>query len=281
MKDIEIELGHITLGGLSSGDVNKPILLALHGWLDNAASFIPLSEYLKDYHVLAIEWPGHGHSAHRTADASYHITDYVYDLYMLSLYIEQHYQCRQLTIIGHSMGGIVGSIFAGTFTDRVSKLIMIESFGPLAATAEESASHLKKSILQRSRAGRKDMPIHPNIQSAVIARTNAGDFNQDLAQLLVERGIVAVDGGFTWRSDARLRSLSPMRMTELQAQDFLSGISIPTLFIVATKGLDFAKESMKNRMAIVKQLTVLDFSGGHHVHMEQPQKIATAITKFI
>jgi len=281
MNEIIIELEHITLGALSFGSPDKPLLLALHGWLDNAASFIPLAQHLEDYHVLAVEWPGHGHSGHKTDDASYPITDYVYDLYALSQYIEQHYNCKQLDIIGHSMGGIVASIFAGTFSERVNNLILIESFGPLSANVEQTGSNLKKAILQRGRRGKKGKPIHPTMDSAVTARTDAGDFSRDIGTLLVQRGIVAVNGGYTWRSDARLRALSPIRMTEPQAQDLLSSITAPVLLILGQSGLPFAKESMEKRLSIVNQVTTLDFSGGHHVHMEIPSKIASSIVKFI
>jgi len=281
MNSITIELGHITLRGLSFGSVDKPLLLALHGWLDNAASFIPLAAQVEDYHVIAIEWPGHGHSDHREAGANYHITDYVFDLYVLSQYLAKHYDCAQLNIVAHSMGGIVASIFAGTFAERVNKIVMIESFGPLVAKPEDSTNILRKSLEQRGRAIKRTKPLHPTLESAIVARTNAGDFNRELATLLVKRGSIAIDGGYTWRSDSRLRSLSPMRMTEAQAQDFLSGITAPVLLIMGETGIAFAKEQMAKRVTMVEQVETLHLPGGHHVHMEQPTAIAEAISKFI
>ncbi|NVK25415.1 MAG: hypothetical protein HWE10_10850, partial [Gammaproteobacteria bacterium] len=45
-------------------DGQEPVL-ALHGWLDNAASFIPLIQNIPTVNWTAIDLPGHGASFHR------------------------------------------------------------------------------------------------------------------------------------------------------------------------------------------------------------------------
>ena len=47
------------------GQQGKPLLIALHGWLDNGASFLPLAPYLADFHLVCVDLPGHGHSDHK------------------------------------------------------------------------------------------------------------------------------------------------------------------------------------------------------------------------
>ena len=39
--------------------------LALHGWLDNAASFEPIAPLLEQCHLVAVDLPGHGLSDHK------------------------------------------------------------------------------------------------------------------------------------------------------------------------------------------------------------------------
>lgn len=282
MQQISIELEHITLAGLEFGNADKPLLIALHGWLDNAASFIPLAPYLKDFHIIAIDWPGHGHSMHRGVDASYQLIDYVYDLFALSQYIKREYGLDKLNIMAHSLGGIVTSIFSGTFPERVDKIAMIESFGPLTQEPEQCVESIRKSISAQYRKRGRDgkMPIHPDKQSAIIARTNAADFGSDIATLLVERGLMPAEHGYTWRSDQRLRNLSPVRLTEEQAQAILSNINAPVLSVMGTSGMEFALKSLTTRQSLVRNLTTVHVNGGHHVHMEQPEQVAQAITKF-
>ena len=52
-----------TLAALSWEGEGEPVL-ALHGWLDNAASYIPLAaEWSRT--MVALDFSGHGHSDHR------------------------------------------------------------------------------------------------------------------------------------------------------------------------------------------------------------------------
>ena len=83
IKEITFSSGSKKIAALTNGNDQAPLLLCLHGWLDNAASFQPLMPYLADYHVIAIDWPGHGLSSHRSEDAHYHFIDWIYDLVKL------------------------------------------------------------------------------------------------------------------------------------------------------------------------------------------------------
>ena len=48
-------------------------VIALHGWLDNAASFDVMLPHMDNFHVIAIDCAGHGNSSFRSADSSYNI----------------------------------------------------------------------------------------------------------------------------------------------------------------------------------------------------------------
>ena len=56
---VNIRLPWGTLEGLHWSRPGAPKVLCLHGWLDNAASFVPLSPFLKDFDLLALDFAGH------------------------------------------------------------------------------------------------------------------------------------------------------------------------------------------------------------------------------
>ena len=81
----------------------KPLLIALHGWLDNSASFLPLAPHLGDFHLICVDLPGHGHSDHKTTP--YVFVDWLDDLYQ----IVQEAGWSRFTLLGHSLGALIAS----------------------------------------------------------------------------------------------------------------------------------------------------------------------------
>jgi len=51
-----------SLCGLRSAVASGPRVIALHGWLDNAGSVVPLAPHLPGLDLAALDMPGHGAS---------------------------------------------------------------------------------------------------------------------------------------------------------------------------------------------------------------------------
>ena len=67
----ERDAGGLHVAGLRTGTRGGLPVLALHGWLDNAASFVPLAAQLPELDWALADLPGHGLSDHLPADAAY------------------------------------------------------------------------------------------------------------------------------------------------------------------------------------------------------------------
>ncbi|MBA6296526.1 alpha/beta fold hydrolase [Colwellia sp. MB02u-9] len=276
-KPVEFDVNGRKISGISYGDEQGPLLLCLHGWLDNAASFQPLMPYLSNYHVIAIDWPGHGLSDHRGADAHYHFLDWVYDL--MSLFRSQQWQA--IDIIGHSMGGMVASAFSAAFPEHVKSLTLIDSIGVLTSDAATTTKQLRKGLLSRLTRDNKAKKYHASLNSAVAARVLVSDLSTDNATLIVKRGIEQTKAGFSWRADIRLRSTSPYRFTLAQAEQLVADISTPVQLLYGSKGMEMVTKGLKCFGPLFKNLQVHELSGGHHLHMEQAEQVAKLINAFI
>ena len=64
----------ISLAAVEWGDPDGLPVIALHGWLDNAASFAPLAARLEGVRLIALDLAGHGLSDHPSPDNTYHIS---------------------------------------------------------------------------------------------------------------------------------------------------------------------------------------------------------------
>ncbi len=288
LTEVGYSLEAMSLQGLATGASAKKhnVVLCLHGWLDNAASFAPMLPYLQqslsDKHIIAIDWPGHGCSTHRSLDAHYHFIDWVYDL--LQLFELNEWQ--DVDIVAHSMGGMVASAFAAAFPEKVKSLTLIDSIGFISAKAEQTTQQLRDGMLSRyknSNKARKSnlKKLHPNTESAIKARMAVSDLKYEQAKLLVERGLLKDGQGYSWRSDTRLRNTSPYRLTLTQAQQFIRDIKCPVQLIYGSNGMDMVGAGIEHFGPLFEQFICHKVEGGHHVHMEQPEKTTELIRYFL
>lgn len=277
-KELELTLPHLTLAALAWGDPVSPPLLALHGWLDNAASFATLAPRLaKHFYVVAVDLPGHGRSQHRPAGTWYHYLDYGDEVQAAAAALGW----KRFTLLGHSLGGAVACVFAAVYPAQVERLILIESLGPLTAAPEQALDHLRRGFGQREVFHNKSLRVFATVKEAVEARVAATGLSAEAARLVVERGVRYVDRGWSWSSDPRLTVASPLRFVEAQIQTMLSGIEAPSLVVFGETETSYLPRALMDaRAACMRDLRVLRLPGQHHLHLEDPAPVAQAMLEF-
>lgn len=280
VEELRLDLPHRALAARAWGDPHSPPMLALHGWLDNAGSFDALAPRLAtDHYVVALDLRGHGRSSHLPAGAWYHYVDYLDDLRA----VLDHFGWTRATLLGHSLGGTLASLFAATHPDRVETLLLIEALGPLTVSPDRTLDQLRRGLDERAAfANRRAMRVFPDIDSAATARAMASGFSNEIARALVERGVRSVDGGYVWSSDPRLTLTSPQRFTEPEVLAMLSGIRAPTLLILATPATSYLPDTMMAaRAAQVDGIEVVRIAGHHHLHLESADAVREIMTRFL
>lgn len=251
-----------------------PLLIALHGWLDNGASFLPLAPYLDDFHLVCVDLPGHGHSDHKTTP--YVFVDWLDDLYQIT----QAAGWPRFTLLGHSLGALIASAYAGVFPEQIERLILLEGLGPLTQPDEAVPAQIKRAILNRSRTRERSAGGFACIDEAVAARCKVADITPAAARLICERQLEERAGRWQWRSDPRLRDLSPLRMSEGQAQALIRAICCPVLFIRGEQGFAELEAQWQLRQGAFRQIEQVILPGNHHFHMENGAATAVCIVNF-
>ena len=270
-----IALPHLSLSAQVWGDEAQPPLLALHGWLDNAGSFALLAPLLAArFRVIALELPGHGHSDHLVAGASYRYLDYVQAV----LAAADTLGLERYTLLGHSLGaGIAALVAAATTSQRIERLWLIEGLGPLGDDGSHTLQRFRDAYRPRV-DNAKPLRVFHSIAQAVSARSMVSGLPAELAQPIVERGLIEADGGWRWRSDPRLTRPSPVRLAESQIHALLHGIVAPTALLLAQPATSYLPGApMQARADCVPNITVSHMNGGHHLHLEHPAAVAAWI----
>jgi len=266
------------LRGLRCGPEGGRKVLALHGWLDNAASFLPLAQALQDVDLVMIDLPGHGHSAALPAGSEYTMIGAIGNV----LAVADALGWERFTLLGHSMGAGIASLVAAAVPARVQALAVIEALGGLGEQVENTAQRLRDSVEAAHALPGKPLRVFPNLEAPVRARMMINQLSEPSARLLVERGVRAVPGGYSWGSDQRLTLPTAVRMTEDQIDVLVAAIECPTLVIFATPAQPYFPEPLRTRRTQLLrngQLHVLD--GTHHLHMEMPDAVAALVQPFL
>ena len=277
-EELEIQTSTLRLSAKCWGNPEGMPVLAFHGWLDNAATFDHLAPYLKEFRLVSLDLPGHGLSEHRSPGSSYHFSDIIVDV----LEVLHVLGWQRFSLLGHSMGAGVASYLAGTIPEKISSVILIEGLGSLAQKAEKMPEILRESAEQWQKLANKKLPLYPDVETAVKVRHHVGGIEESSVRTLVARGLQPVDGGFTWRSDPRLKIKSRHYLTEEQACAFLQQITAPVLLIEAENAKqDQWKELLLKRIPYIKNLQHRKISGDHHLHLDNPEEVAAVIREFL
>jgi len=276
-RPMDWQVNKLQLAGLSWGEAGDKPVLALHGWLDNAASFAFLAPRLTGHYVVALDLTGHGKSARRSADASYQIWDDLPEI----LGVMDALGWESCDLIGHSRGAIISTLLASAFPERVRRLVMLDAVAPDPVPAQHFPRQLRKALQDKMQLQVKPDRMFDSIEEAVASRAARG-LSLLAATTMVERNLCDCAEGVQWTTDPRLRGASAMKMTEEHIQAVLSALAMPTLLLLGQDSLGRSPEAVQYAQRYVPHLTVQILAGGHHFHMEdEVADVARAIQQFI
>jgi pimeloyl-ACP methyl ester carboxylesterase len=211
-------------------------LLLLHGYLDLAYGWLPVMETgrLSRYHVIAPSLRGHGRSDWIGHGATYYFLDYVADVRSLVDALAR----TKLSIVGHSMGGMVSAYFTGTYPDRVAKLALLE--GLSVPEFPTSPARLRQAIAERLKAlakrGTREAPGSRRFATldAAVERMRHHDprLDADTARRLTLEGCLQLPSGeWVFRHDPLLVPTTPIGFELDMAERFWGDVTCDLLYV--------------------------------------------------
>jgi pimeloyl-ACP methyl ester carboxylesterase len=160
--------------------------------------------------------------------------------------------------------------------------LSLDEMGERMGVGRRTVERMRDAVAATRALAGKRLRVFPDIDAAIGARMRANGLSEPVARLLVERGMVAVDGGYAWSSDSRLTLPTMVRMTEAQVEALVRGIECPTRVVFADPAQPYLPDDLRrSRAALLPCGELVVVRGGHHLHMEDPRAVAEAIGDFL
>lgn len=262
-----------TFAAQAWGRPNNVPVLALHGWLDNSASFFRLAPLLQNHYVVALDMAGHGLSDHRGNQEPYNIWQDVGEVFGVA----DALGWERFHLLGHSRGATIAALCAGTFPERITRMALLDGCMPEPLSGAEAPGQLAKSILDSRSV--KPHSLYQDRELMIRARMmGMWSLSREAATALIDRGVREVEGGYYWRADPLLSAASAVRLDAEQTQGFMDSIRAPVQLLLADEGL---LTRFPNRVPDHANWTIHRLPGSHHFHMEdQAEAIAGILNPF-
>ncbi len=259
---------------------NGHTVLLLHGFLDSGGSWDRVASKLaaSGFEVLVPDLRGFGQSERVGKGGYYHFPDYVADVDALVAQLDAE---TKLLLVGHSMGGTVACMFAGSRPERVEKLVLLEGIGPPAMPPELAVTRMRRWLndLRRPRRHKAFASIQDAAQRLALHHARVPtSLLEDRVAHLTERND---DDELLWAHDPLHRTTAPSAFQVEVFKAFLAQISCPVLFIDGGP-LGWHPDDEQQRLETLpgSVVRVLLEEAGHMMHWTCPEQVAEAITDF-
>jgi pimeloyl-ACP methyl ester carboxylesterase len=220
---------------------------------------VPLLSGLR---VIALDFGGHGLSEHRD---SYGYADYERDL----LSVLDELGLDRVPIAGHSLGGYI-ALLAATRSDRIGAV--------LAMDVKSDWTDADAQLADRSRdASQRVEPDRGALVARLTRTLEPAILSADELELLAERSLEPVEGGWRMRWDRRVLATEPV-----DPFAFLPHVSCAVRVLAGSESDVMPPDSATRFAAAIPgaQVEMVDGSG-HHVELDAPERVAARILELV
>src|SRR5712692_1636730 len=198
------------------GDGHKPPMLLIHGGQDHCRNWDFVAPGLVgQYTIYAPDLRGHGDSGWAVG-GMYSLPEFVLDVATLASSLD-----GPLTIVGHSLGGAIALQYAGTFPEKIKRVVAIEGWGPPMVEHQPAHARMRHWIDHMHEMERRKPRHYENVEDATKRMMEANPhLTAPMARHLTLYGTRRNDDGtLSWKFDNYVRLRSPYEFNVQDAQD--------------------------------------------------------------
>ena len=193
-----------------------------------------------------------------------------------------------VSIVAHSLGGVIALRYTGLYPERVRRLVAIEGLGQLpqdmlAREALPIAGRWREWIDERRALSARQPHRFARLEDAYARmRAQNGFLSAEQARHLTLHGISRnEDGTYSWKFDNYVRSSPPMHVTDAELQELWHNIECPVWLV---HGADsWASHPGKDgNAAHFRNAAVTSYdNAGHWVHHDRFASFAEDLGAFL
>jgi pimeloyl-ACP methyl ester carboxylesterase len=228
---------------------------------------------------MAPDLRGHGDSDWAKG-SSYSLSDYVYDLTCLVRSASLH----QTAIVGHSMGGMIGLMYAGAYPDRMSHLAVLDGVTVLPGSPRTPIhERITEWVVQLDRIAEQRTRGYRTIAEAA-ERMSAHNkrLTPEQALHLASHGVKRnADGGYSWKFDEYQKARAPYRLSPDDHIALWSRITCPTLLLRGNESF-LPDPETAGVLAHFRQAHLVTIAGaGHWLHHDKLDEVLNVLRPFL
>jgi pimeloyl-ACP methyl ester carboxylesterase len=261
------------------GNASAPPLILVHGGLDHCRNWDAIARELQPhFHIMAPDLRGHGDSEWAKG-SSYSLTDNVYDLTRLMRFA----RLQDAAIVGHSMGGMVALAYAGTYPEKVSRLVVLDGAFLSSSQAAPIAEQMSRWVNQLDRIGDHQESTFATIEEAA-KRLSARNKRLTAVQALhlASHGVRKGDDGlYRWKFDHYQRARAPYRLSSEDYAGLWSRIACPTLLMWGDESF-LPDPEAAGLLAHFRGAEMEKIAGaGHWLHHDRLDVVLASLRRFL
>ena len=258
-----------------------PKIVLLHGWMDVSSFQFLVDAFRKEWDVYAPDWRGYGLTEWGRADC-YWFPDYIADLDFLLAEVDSN----PVNLVGHSLGGNVGALYAGVRPQRIARFANLEGFG-MVPTRPEQAPGRYARWLEELRDPPAFRPYRDFSELAQRLRDGNKRLSEEKAQFLARHWGGEEGGAIVLRSDPAHKIVNPVLYRYEEVRACWQAVSAPVLWVEGAesetlKRVKLTPRDVAERRAAFREVRyALVPEAGHMMHHDQPQAVARLLEDFL